>query len=228
MKPLVVYIYDRPGGYQAEMEKGLDRKGVERLPVEIPVFTWRNRILKTIEIAGEYPDRLLFFIDAWDTLMLGEKWELEKLGWERGITFAAQKRCWPDPLDMAYNIWWESKVSTRWRYLNSNPMAGRGSDIYRALDWGWQRFPLPGGASTTTDPSGDVCERFYTQLLLRAPKEWGLTIDTNCSLCQVTSEAADGELELWQTRIRNAVTGTHPIFFHLNAKFQFDVSLLSE
>jgi hypothetical protein len=191
------------------------------------VFTWRNRILKTMEIAAEHPHSTLFFIDAWDTLFLGEKWELEAGPWSDGITFAAQKRCWPDPLEMAWNVWWENKVSTRWRYLNSNPMVGKGSLIAEALDWGWRRFPLQGNASTTTDASGDVCERFFTQLAFRAPKEFGIRLDTQCALSHVTSESVPGELALGVGRVINTVTNTQPVFLHLNGKMQFDVSLLN-
>jgi hypothetical protein len=226
MEPLAVYIFDHSEGYQDVLEQQLDKKGVQRLPVQIPVFTWRNRALKTMEIAREYPDRVLFFLDAWDTLFLGSKAELENPTWADGVTFAAQKRCWPDPVEMQWNVWWEGRPSTRWRYVNSNPMVGLGSSVTRALEWGWARFPLQGGVNTTTDPSGEVCERFYTQLICRAPNEFKLRLDTGCILSQIMSEGAPGEVAVGGGRLINCVTQTRPIFMHLNAKLRFDLSLL--
>ena len=226
MGPLVVYIYDVPGGYQGLMEKQLDKAGVERLPVEIPAFTWGNRIIRTMQIAEEYPDRVLFFLDAWDTLFLGQKSELETLWLDGLIIFASQKRCWPDPVEDKYNVWYEGKVSSRWRYLNSNPMVGLGASIAKVLRWGWERFPLPGHTNDTCDAEGNVCERFYTNLLFKTPKEWGLRIDTHCEFGQTTTGNLPGELAFRDGRVTNLITNTQPPFLHLNGRMQFDVSLL--
>ncbi len=227
MEPLVVYTFDHSDSYQPLMEKQLDTRGVERLPDEIPAFTWGNRIIRTMQIAEEYPDRVLCFVDAWDTLFLGEAWELRAPWCSHGITFAAQKRCWPDPVGYEYNLHWENKVATRWRYLNSNPMIGLGCNIARAVRWGWDRFPLEGHTNDTCDPEGNVCERFYTKLLFNAPKEWGLRIDTKCALSQTTTDSSPGEIAIRDGRVFNLVTQTYPIWLHLNGKMAFDVSLLN-
>ncbi len=216
MGPLVIYIYDCSNGYQSLLEKQLDKAGVDRLADEIPAFTWGNRIKRTVQIAEAYPDRTLFFVDAWDTLFLGNLKELEDPCWADGITFATEKKCWPDPLEAEYNVWWEMKPTSRWRYLNSNPMAGKGSSIARAIRWGWERFPLAGHTNDVVDPEGNVCERFYTKLLLQAPKEWGIRLDTGCELAQTTTGNAAGELAVCDYRIKNLVLGTFPIFLHIN------------
>jgi len=228
MEPLVVYIFDRPGGFQGFMEKELDAKGIERLPVEIPAFTWGNRIKMTMQVAAKHPDRPLFFIDAWDTLCLGEKWELDNERWRQGITFASEKRCWPDNVETMYNVLWEYKCISRWRYLNSNPMAGMGRDIARAIEWGWERFPLKGATNDVADPEGNVCERFYTQLMFNAPREWGITVDTDCVLGQTVVEGKPYELAVEKGRIKNLITGTYPVFFHLNGCTPFDLTLLED
>jgi hypothetical protein len=227
MPALVVYTFDSSAGYQGLLEEQLDKAGVERLADEIPAFTWGNRIIRTIQIAEQHPDRVLFFVDAWDTLLLGKSEELENPLWRSGVTFASQKRCWPDPLEERYNVFWEGRASSRWRYLNSNPMAGLGRNIASSIKWGWSRFPLPGHTNDTCDPEGNVCERFYTNLLFKAPKEWGLRIDTGCELGQTTTGSLPGELALRDGRVVNVATGTKPIFLHLNGKMLFDVSLLN-
>jgi hypothetical protein len=226
MEPRIVYVFDHSGGYQELMEKQLRDKGVAYLPDRIPTFTWGNRIIRTLQIAELHPDELLCFVDAWDTLFLGEKWELTNPRWEQGVTFASQKRCWPDPVGYEYNLHWEGKVATRWRYLNSNPMIGMGRNIARALDWGWRRFPLEGHTNDTCDPDGNVCERFYTRLLFSAPKEWDLKIDTECVLCHTTTDSSPGEVAVRDGRVFNLVTHTYPIFLHLNGKMTFDVGLI--
>lgn len=226
MDPLVVYVFDKPGGHQALMEQQLDAAGVPRLPVEIPAFTWGNRILVSMQVAEQYPDRVLFFVDSWDTLFLGHKWELDNPCWHDGITFASEKKCWPDSREDEYDQWWDNKLVTRWRFLNSNPMCGQGALIAKALRWGWEQFPLAGHTNDTCDPEGNVCERFYTDLLFRAPKEWGLRIDTQCVLAQTVAEGTVGELAIRGGRIKNLITDTYPIFFHLNGKAYFNVSLL--
>jgi hypothetical protein len=226
VEPLVVYIYDRPGGYQELLERQLKKKHIEFLPVEIPAFTWGNRILQTAAVAADtHPDRPLCFVDAWDTLFLGEAWELRELGTHAGIVFATQKRCWPDAVELGYNKFWEHKASTRWRYLNSNPMLGHAGAIATAIKWGWERFPLEGHTNDTCDAAGNVCERFYTRLLFRAPTEWGLKLDTECRLSQTTTDSEPGELGVRNGRIHNLVTNTEPVFLHLNGKMVTDVSL---
>ena len=232
MEPLVVYIFDHSSGHQSLMEKQLDKAGVERLPDQIPVFTWSNRIIRTMQIAEKYPDRLLCFVDAWDTLFVGRKWELESPCWEKGITFSSQKRCWPDEQPWDFYRWnrhWElAGYHTRWAHLNSNPMIGMGSTIAKAISWGWERFPLPGQTNATTDPDGNVCERFYTKLLFQAPREWDLRIDTQCALAQTVCESGPGEISIRDGRVYNLVTNTQPIWFHLNGGVYFDVGLIGE
>lgn len=226
MEPLVVYIYDHSSGYQPLMEQQLDKKGIQRLPVEIPAFTWGNRIKQTQQIAEQYPERLLFVVDAWDTLFLGDKSEMDSQMWKRGITFASQKRCWPDAREAEYEARYGPQDETRWKYLNSNPMVGYGAYIANAIKWGWERFPLPGHTNDTCDPEGNVCERFYTNLLFQAPIHWGLRVDTQCILAQTTTNSNVGELAVRDGRICNLITGTRPMFLHLNGKMVFDVSLL--
>lgn len=226
MDPLVIYICDKPGQYQAELDRQLTAKGIKHMDIRISNFSWIARIDKTAEICEQYPDRTIFAVDAWDTMFMGEKFELADSRWEQGITFAAQKRCWPDPIVGFYDVFWEFKPHSRWRYLNSNPMAGLGKNIAEMIRWGQKVCPLQGNASTCLDVSGEVCERFYTNIMIRAGRKFNMKIDTRCELSHTTTDCTAGEIEVSEFRIRNRVTGSLPIFLHLNGSYQFSERLL--
>lgn len=226
-EPLVVTICNRKGGYQEELEKRLHEESIDYLCVFIEPFSWRLRVLKTLEIAKEYPGRPLVFVDAWDTLLLGTKAELESWFFSHtGITLAASKKCWPDTeryLD--YNVKQSGKVMTAWRYVNSNPMAGLGRDIAAAMEWTWAKAPLEGDSSDTREPNGNVCERFYTTMYLDAPLD-SVKVDSVCRLNQIFLCSTPGDLYVANGRIHNLRTGSKPIFMHLNGKIEFPLELL--
>lgn len=220
--PLVVAIFDRKSGYQNVMESQLKGAGVDYLPVPIPHFSWRERALRTKQVAETFPNRFLFFVDAWDTLFLGTAADLSHCVHESMVTFAASKRCWPDDRHGDYNVRQEFGSVSRWRYLNSNPMAGYGSEIARLIEYGWQRWPIVGDSADPGVETGDVCERFYTHLYLDAPPEFSnrVHIDTRCAMSQIFLCSAPQEIAIHAPRIFNTVTRSYPVFLHLNGQVQ--------
>ena len=205
------------------MEKRLHERGFSYLGVELPKFSWRTRTLKTMEIAGEHPDKLLIFVDAWDTLPLGYAHELDGMRLDRGITFAAAKACWPDERYKDYDDKHSQRMVSPWRYLNSNPMAGLGSSISEAMQWTWKHFPLTGDSADTLTPDGEVCERFYTHLYLDSP--FNTHLDMGCRLNQIYLCSQPGDLRIEDGRIHNLVTNSWPVFLHLNGKHTLDTGL---
>lgn len=224
--PLIVLIYSHRADYQPLLEWQLKQAGLEQLHVVEPDFSWRKRQLVTRSVASEHPDRLLIFPDAWDTVLLGSKSELEALDLRGKVTIAGAKACWPDDRQADYarkygaelvgdTLITEKWVSP-WRYVNSNPLAGLGRDIERAITWGWERFPLVGDSSDVNVTSGEVCERFWTRLFLDGPDWLNVHIDSMCQLNQTYLCNDHGDLEIANGRVRNLVTGSLPVFLHLN------------
>ena len=211
-----VLIYSYRAGFQNQLEHQLMMQHIPIIDFVDPDFSWRRRMMMNMEIAAQNPDDLLVFLDAWDTLLLGTRQEIADLRLDKGVTFAAQKLCWPDfSLEGAY-----SKKSPRerspWKYINSNPMAGLGKNVFKALDWGWKRFPLKTDTNLMSEP--DVCEKFLAQLYLKAPKKFDLKLDTECRLSQVFRKSLPGDLYLDDDRIINMVHRTKPIFLHANGR----------
>ena len=224
-EPLIVAICDRKAGYQGELEKRINEEELDYLCVILPKFSWRARILKTMEVAKEYPNRPLVFVDAWDTLLLGTKVEL--IDWfetHPGVMLAASKVCWPDEGKYGdYNVKQRGKALSEWRYVNSNPMAGLGKDIAAAMEWTWDKYPLEGDSADTREPSGNVCERYYTHMYLDSP--FSVYVDHACNLNQIFLCSTPGDLAVEKGRIRNLRTGGLPIWFHLNGKLEMDLEL---
>lgn len=226
IEPLVVTICDRKGGYQDELERRLAEESLDYLCVFIEPFSWRLRALKTLEIAREYPDRPLVFVDAWDTLLLGSKKEL--VAWfecHEGVMLAASKKCWPDvERYLDYNVKQAGQPMSAWRYVNSNPMAGLGRNIAAAMEWTWERDPVVGDSADTREPDGNVCERFYTTMYLESP--FAVEVDSRCVLNQIFLCSTPGDLFVAERRIHNLKTGSRPIWLHLNGRIQFPLELL--
>ena len=226
MNVKAVLIYSHIAGHQKQLEHQLMMQGIPIIDFVDPDFSWRRRMMMNMEIAAQNPEDLLLFLDAWDTLLLGTREEIFNLRLDKGVTFAAQKLCWPDfSLEGAYKKK-NPREGSPWRYINSNPMAGLGKNVYRALDWGWKRFPLK--TDTVMMQAEDVCERFLAKLYLRAPRRFGLKLDTECRMSQVYRKSLPGDLYLDGDRIINMIHRTKPIFLHANGRTIVPEELLRE
>ena len=217
MEVKAVLIYSHKAGFQRQLESELKEAGIDLIGDEMFDFSWRRRMIRNKEIAKEFPDDLLIFLDAWDTLLLGTKQEILDLNLHEGVTFAAGKICWPDRDRESDYKRRNPYEKSPWRYINSNPMAGLGKNIYRAINWGWKKFPLK--EDTVLIQAHDVCERFLTELYFKAPGRFGLKLDTECRLAQLYRKSLPGDLYLTDDkRIVNMFHRTKPIFLHANGR----------
>lgn len=212
--PLIVLIYTHKNELQPLFEEQLAAARLDVYHEVDPDFSWRRQMIHTMRIAGLFPNELLVFPDAWDTVLLGTKRELMDLNLHKGITVAGAKNCWPDITRAAE---FREKAVTRspWRYLNANPMAGLGKNIRDALEWGWHRFPLEGD-SLVTKGNIQVPEHFLTRLYLEGPKEFDIKIDSDCRMSQVTMSWFPEDYEIRGKRVYNRVTRSWPVFLHAN------------
>lgn len=216
--PLVVLIYGHKSGYQTYLEQQLQHAGIERHDVVLSDFSWRRQLLATHAVASRFPDRLQLVIDAWDQVLLGTKEDLIEhaqsalLG---HVTLAGAKNCWPDDRRADF-LQRRGSEASPWQYINNSPLAGLGRDIAKAIEWGLLRFPMQTDSASVAEPSGDVPERFWTRLFLEGPADLGMRIDTQCELNQIHLGVVEGDLMIRHGRVFNNVTGTWPIFLHLN------------
>jgi hypothetical protein len=219
----VVMVYGQRGGLQDKLEAKLVKERIPVIQHSIVDFSWRRRMLESVKIAWDNPEHLLLFLDAWDVMMLGSRDELEALApeLEDGVTFAAQKTCWPDHTrEKEY-----PKANSPWRFINSNPMAGLGRNIATALEWGWARWPIK--TNTNSVEEYDVDERFLTNLYLSEGRErFNIKLDTECRLNQTYLASVPGDLWMADGRITNLIHGTKPIFVHFNGRSEPPEALL--
>jgi len=216
MKMMGVVIYSQRGGLQDRLEQRFYEERIPFLSQAIVDFSWKRRIDESIEIALCHPDTFLIFLDAWDTMFLGTRKEIEAISLTDYVTFAAQKYCWPDETRKTeYDAIQENPGP--WRYINSNPMAGKGWMIASALLYGRNHFPL---AHHTNDVTKyDVDERLLTSLYLSEARErYNIRLDTNCELNQTFLGSHPGELWLEDGRVRNTIHNTKPVFVHFNGR----------
>lgn len=210
---LAVLIYSHRFGYLPLLEWQLKQAGIDQKHIVDSDFSWRRRVLHTRDAARLYRDELLIFPDAWDTVLLGTKDEILTLELAGEITVAGAKNCWPDDRAADYAAK-QNGITSPWRYVNTNPLAGLGRDIAEAIDWGWARFPLMDDTREIEPKSGEVDERFWTSLYLDSPCP--VNIDSDCRLSQSFISTVPGELRAEGGRIYNEITGSKPVFFHLN------------
>jgi len=216
MNIMGVVIYSQRGGFQDRLESKFYDERIPFLSKAIIDFSWKRRIDESIDIGLRYPDHFLIFLDAWDTIFLGTRDEIEALDIKDYVTFAAQKYCWPDETRVdEYNA--IQKNPGPWRYINSNPMAGMGWRIASALSYGRNLFPLK--THTNLCDQYDVDERLLTSLYLSEAREsYNLRLDTRCELNQTFLASHPGELWLENGRVTNMIHNTRPIFVHFNGR----------
>jgi hypothetical protein len=191
----------------------------EKIPLiqhSIVDFSWRRRIIESMVISSMYLNDTLIFLDAWDVMFLGTKKDLLALNLHEGVTFAAQKTCWPDKTrEPEYDAIQDNPGP--WRFINSNPMAGLGKNIYSALEYGWLRHPIK--TNTNSVEEYDVDERFLTNLYLSEAREkFNIKLDTRCELNQTYLASVPGDLWYESGRITNMIHKTKPVFVHFNGR----------
>jgi len=231
-----VLVYGERGGLQDRLEKRFYEERIPLIQHTIVDFSWKRRLEATMEIADFYSQDTLIFLDAWDTMFLGDSMELHGLHLDDGVTFAAQKFCWPDKSreDEYDDIQGLCRFKGApvipdgigpWRFLCSNPMAGLGQRIADALYWGWSRFPMKTNTNSTEEY--DVDERFHTNLYLsEARKMFNIKLDTQCRMNQNFLASVPGDLWLEDGRITNVIHGTKPVFVHFNGRSEVPEELL--
>jgi hypothetical protein len=157
-----------------------------------------------MEKCADNPDTNLVFVDAYDTLFVGDADELDDIVSRKPLVHSSNKSCWPMPGREK----WYPKVPGPWKFLNSCGPAGTGSAIKTALSYGMSMFPYP-----MPDLSRDNDQRFWTDVYLSGYGE----LDWKCEIWQDLYMLRDDELATKDGRLLNQVHMTWPQFIHASA-----------
>jgi hypothetical protein len=149
-------------------------------------------------------DDHLVFVDAYDTLFVGDPGELENIVKKVHLIHSTCKNCWPiKSREKLYPY-----VPGPWKYLNSCGPAGRGRAILEGLEYGMAHFPYP-----HPELEWDVDQRFWTDVYLSGYGQ----LDYACQIWQDLHLASDTDLGIKDDRIKNLVFDTWPQFLHASA-----------
>jgi hypothetical protein len=181
------------------------------LAVKMPLFAevvtskkWicKDRVLWELDWCQRYPEDTFVFLDPWDTLCVGEPFEVEEILKDGKILFPADRYCWPIK-EMKEKYDKVRKAISPWCYLNGAGPAGKGKQIAEAITWGLQKYKF------VEPPHTDAS--FWTYVYLYGG--FG-SLDQRCRLTHQLYGAQEGELHIRKGRVMNSITGTYPQFIH--------------
>ena len=190
-----------------ELIASCDGKLDLKVTLKAGYWNWGVWLDWQMETCKRYPDEMLVFMDAYDTLFVGDPDELEELvdyTFFHGFLHATCKECWPIA-DRAKHY---PKSSTPWKYLNACGPAGYSDQILEALRHGMAYYPYPHPALPY-----DNDQRFWTDVFLDG---YG-ALDNQCELWQDLHLIEEDEVAIKGGRICNLVTGSKPQFLHASA-----------
>lgn len=179
-----------------------------KLDLEVTMYdgewSWRIWLDWQMDRCRAYPGDSLVFVDAYDTLFVGDPDELKGIVRVKPLVHASNKSCWP--LKIREPLY--PRLPGPWKYLNSCGPAGYGSEILRALEYGMKHFPCPHPLLKT-----DNDQRFWTDVFLSG---FG-AIDWKCEIWQDLYMLTPNDLATEGGRLVNLVHKTRPQFIHASA-----------
>lgn len=167
----------------------------------------KPRMLKAAIEKGLIPDKHIIFTDAFDVVF---QRNLEVM--PDKIIFNAERNCFPD-VRLADK---HPESKTPYRYLNSGLSVGPTELYLQALnEMNAQEIKddtrLADGSWDNPNDQ-DMWMKLY--LFGNTP----ISLDTHCTLFQTLHDVPIDELDLSEPLIRNKITGSTPVGFHLNGK----------
>lgn len=216
MEPIVLAYMSNPSGYWKRFVNQLEGAGIDYAARFDEEFSWRRMILWQGEMGAAHPDRLCIFVGGWDTLLMGDRQEiLDFKVADDEIVFSGDKVCWPDYREGEYRRR-DGHGLGPWCYLNPGPMSAKGSLVAEVVEWGMEHHPLTVDDKDIAGSASGTDMRFWTDVYLLSP--FRSRIDYKCEFGQTALHESEGDFSLIDSRIRNNVHRTYPIFLHLNGK----------
>lgn len=218
-----------------EYKKSIRRFGVEPtiLGFKAPWhgLMTKPRLYREFLRKGQATGDVLVVTDAWDILFAAHPDEIGAAYVERdpdyAIVFNAERNCFPctEPTKDSFDVVAEKHhVTTPWRYLNSGFMVGRPVDILALLEsMDLDSIPddhqLPDGSWFNPNDQDHFQRRF-----IALPQPVPMALDYNTELCMAAHGSQLDELDFIGPRIKNKITGTEPMVFHLNGSAKNDIA----
>jgi hypothetical protein len=194
----------------------MEKAGIDYSATFDKDFSWRRMILWQGDVGRAHPDSLCIFVGGWDTLLMGSKREILDFPIaEDEILFAGDKFSWPDDRIKEYRRVQPDAVGP-WLYVNTGPMAAKGSLMADVVDWGLKHTPLEGDDNRIIGSGSGTDMRFWTDIFLVSP--FRSRIDHKCEFGQTVLNEEEGDFAMDNGRLRNCVHNTLPIFLHLNGR----------
>jgi hypothetical protein len=160
-----------------------------------------GRIGRTKQVAKEFSQyRYLICSDAFDVVFFGSKAEVLGKMPDHGVMQAAEKNCWPEPLDI--------QGSTPWRYVNGGLSTGTPRSFLSWCD-AVERHP-------EYDPNL-IDQTFFNRQLLESSPLCVLDSRTDVFFCL---HKGYEELQFRAGHPVNTLCDTRPNFIHGNGKWE--------
>lgn len=170
-------------------------------------FTWAKTVEWQLEMTKKYLEETLIFVDAYDTLFVGDVDRLEDLISREGLVYCADKHCWPDESRASQ---YPDMPKSPWHYINGGVKVGYGHSIHNALQWGLGHSPIKPMVNGVDIYHQDNDQRLWTDIYLQG---YG-ALDSQCEIFQNLSDIKDSDFRMKRGRFYNTVTETYPQFLH--------------
>lgn len=192
-----------------------NHEGYKQFIKSLEKFGWNYQILSTNYIA--YGSKMknaykflkessflshILILDAYDIVVLGAMEEvISKIRNISGITFNAEKACWP------HSEWAKEypEVSSEWKYLNGGACFAQAEDFIKM----YESRPI-------LDHEND--QEVLGRLYLDKRKEFDMHLDTQCDVFQSIAFEDKEDFDYKNNRLLNLKTKTTPVIIHGNGK----------
>lgn len=205
---IIAVTADQIKGHFNLLKDKVEREGITFLFEPMTKkFSWARLVEWELGVARRYPDEFIVFVDAWDFIMLGKRFELERIASGHKLLYHSETKCWPEPHKADYYP--ALQHPTSFKYVNGTGPAGMGWYMQEALEYGIKYFPIRGHESSVF---ADNDQRFFTDLYLAGYGD----IDSGCDLSVSLNSIDSSKYEIVGDRIYVPETGSRPVFVHLN------------
>lgn len=203
---------DRLGGNYLDFENSC-------LAVKAPLFSyvrhagqkwrWKRKVEWELECVKQFPDDHFIFLDAYDTLCVGDVPRMEEIVAEQDLLLPAERYCFPALSEEILTEYeYRREVASPWKFVNGAGPAGKGSKIKEAIEWGMEEFLWVG--------RNDDDQAFWTYVYLYGG--FGV-LDQKCKLTCHMYGANSGDLKLNEDQtVTNMITNENPQFLHAACK----------
>ena len=167
-------------------------------------------------LRSNYTGEVIIVCDAWDVVFARSPEDVAKEFYDERyedtkILWNAEKNFFPFNPDLDF-----PETGTPYRYLNSGFSVGYDNAYLTLLE----SMDLDSIPDDHVDPAGQHVnpndQEYFQQAFCKQPVP--MMLDKDAIICQTLHAVEASELDLTNERIRNTVTGSYPMTFHMNGQ----------